>query len=72
MKTGTFKLNDINIGDTVFFSVKKADNLQSYWTVISKNNDGNVMVKFSGRDDVDDILINVKDIQALRASVAIN
>lgn len=72
MEKGRFKLNDIKIGDMVFFSIRGGENnLQQYWKVVDKDKEGKLKVKVEGRSDDQNLLIDVRDVQIIHSAPAL-
>lgn len=69
MEKGKFKINDINIGDMVFFSIRGGqNNLQKYWTVVDMDKDGKIKVTTDEKEEEQNLLIDVNDVQIIHSA----
>lgn len=69
MKKSKYKLSDISIGDSVFFSIRGVNNQSKYWTVMNVADDGKIKVNMDLNDANSDLDINVGDIEILHQVV---
>jgi hypothetical protein len=58
-----YTIEQLNVGDEIYFENEHLDNYDLYWKIVSKNSDGSVTVEVNEMGRHDRLTINLKDIK---------
>ena len=58
-----YNIEDLNVGDEVYFENKYLENYGLYWQIVSKNTDGSITVDINEMGSKDRIAIQIEDIR---------